>query len=317
MKLFGTDGLRGRAGEYPLDPASVRLLGRELGAQAGRCRLGAAPRRRRRRHARVDAARSWRTSPRGCATRAAASPPRGSSRRPGIAELVLEIGAARRRRRLRLPQSLRGQRHQDLRARRPQVAGRGGGVPREEAARGDAARDAPPATPAPPDPDPGLVATYVSRLKASVPEDLDGLPVLLDAGNGAAFQIGPRALPPRGRPRDRDPRRARRPQHQPGLRGASPRRRWPPRRARQAPPSASRSTATPTARSSPTRPAGSSTATTCSGSWRGDWKAPRPAAARAASSAPSCPTSGSRRPSRARASPSRARRGRATATWRA
>ena len=31
MKLFGTDGLRGRAGEFPLDPASVRLLGRELG----------------------------------------------------------------------------------------------------------------------------------------------------------------------------------------------------------------------------------------------------------------------------------------------
>ena len=30
MKLFGTDGIRGRAGQFPLDPASVRLLGREL-----------------------------------------------------------------------------------------------------------------------------------------------------------------------------------------------------------------------------------------------------------------------------------------------
>ena len=49
-------------------------------------------------------------------------------------------------------------------------------------------------TPPPPDPDPGLIATYVSRLKGSVPEDLDGLSVLIDAGNGAAFQIGPRAF---------------------------------------------------------------------------------------------------------------------------
>ncbi len=53
---------------------------------------------------------------------------------------------------------------------------------------------APEATPAPPDPDPGLIATYVSRLRAGVPTDLEGLPVLLDAGNGAAFQIGPRVL---------------------------------------------------------------------------------------------------------------------------
>ena len=27
-----------------------------------------------------------------------------------------------------------------------------------------------------------------------MPEDLDGLPILMDAGNGAAFQIGPRAF---------------------------------------------------------------------------------------------------------------------------
>src|SRR5262249_16067538 len=31
VKLFGTDGLRGRAGEFPLDPASVFLVGREVG----------------------------------------------------------------------------------------------------------------------------------------------------------------------------------------------------------------------------------------------------------------------------------------------
>jgi phosphoglucosamine mutase len=32
MKLFGTDGLRGNAGEFPLDPSSVRRVGREVGA---------------------------------------------------------------------------------------------------------------------------------------------------------------------------------------------------------------------------------------------------------------------------------------------
>src|SRR5262249_57045594 len=57
-----------------------------------------------------------------------------------------------------------------------------------------AAADGPAPTPAPPDPDPGLVATYVSRLRASLPGDLAGFSVLMDAGNGAAFQIGPRAF---------------------------------------------------------------------------------------------------------------------------
>lgn len=32
MKLFGTDGLRGKAGEFPLDPSSLRAVGREVGA---------------------------------------------------------------------------------------------------------------------------------------------------------------------------------------------------------------------------------------------------------------------------------------------
>ncbi|HSE65310.1 MAG TPA: phosphoglucosamine mutase, partial [Thermoanaerobaculia bacterium] len=36
MKLFGTDGLRGRAGEFPLDPVSLRTVGREVGADARR-----------------------------------------------------------------------------------------------------------------------------------------------------------------------------------------------------------------------------------------------------------------------------------------
>ena len=29
-RLFGTDGIRGKAGDFPLDPATVRLIGRSL-----------------------------------------------------------------------------------------------------------------------------------------------------------------------------------------------------------------------------------------------------------------------------------------------
>ncbi|HVE66725.1 MAG TPA: phosphoglucosamine mutase, partial [Thermoanaerobaculia bacterium] len=36
MKLFGTDGLRGRAGVFPLDPESLRTVGREVGQSVRR-----------------------------------------------------------------------------------------------------------------------------------------------------------------------------------------------------------------------------------------------------------------------------------------
>ena len=128
VKLFGTDGLRGKAGDFPLDPASVRLLGRELGKRLS----GGRP-------ARVVVGGDTREStPRIVADLAA-----------GLAEGGCNVAAAGdhhdagrrgarprarrggRRRGLRLAQPLRGQRHQDLRPRRPQVARRGGGVPRE------------------------------------------------------------------------------------------------------------------------------------------------------------------------------------------
>ncbi|PYT01597.1 MAG: phosphoglucosamine mutase, partial [Acidobacteria bacterium] len=42
-KLFGTDGIRGVAGEFPLDDATIRTIGREL-SQQFREKLGRAPR---------------------------------------------------------------------------------------------------------------------------------------------------------------------------------------------------------------------------------------------------------------------------------
>ena len=190
MKLFGTDGLRGRAGEYPLDPASVRLLGQELGGRlngSGTARVVVGGDTRESTPAIVaDLAAGLRDA--GCGVASA-----GVITTPGIAELVLEIGAAAgvavsashnpyedNGIKIFGPDGRKWPDAEEEFLEKKLIEGMGKGAPRP--------------TPAPPDPDPGLVATYVSRLKAGAPEDLEGLSVLLDAGNGAAFQIGPRAL---------------------------------------------------------------------------------------------------------------------------
>jgi phosphoglucosamine mutase len=190
MKLFGTDGLRGKADEFPLDPASVRLLGRELGR-----RLPASKERRvvvggdtRESTPRIVAARAAGLREAGCGVASAGIIPT-----PGVAELVLEIGAAAG---VAVSASHNPWHDNGIKIFGPD--GRKWPDAEEEhlerkllETRGIAEAVA---TPEPPDPDPGLVATYVSRLKAGVPADLAGLPVLLDTGNGAAFQIGPRTF---------------------------------------------------------------------------------------------------------------------------
>ncbi len=190
MKLFGTDGLRGKAGEFPLDPASVRLLGREFGKRLS----GGRP-------ARVVVGGDTREStPRIVADLAAGLAeggcnvaPAGIITTPGVAELVLELGAA-----AGVAVSASHNPYEDNGIKIFGPDGRKWPDAEEEFLEGKLLAAGPqpgaPPTPAPPDPDPGLVATYVSRLKASLPESLDGFPVLLDLGNGAAFQIGPRAF---------------------------------------------------------------------------------------------------------------------------
>jgi phosphoglucosamine mutase len=190
LKLFGTDGLRGKAGEYPLDPASVRLLGRELGgrlAGSGSTRVVVGGDTRESTPAIVaDLAAGLREG--GCGVASA-----GVITTPGIAELVLEIGAA-----AGVAVSASHNPYEDNGIKIFGPDGRKWPDAEEEYLEKKLVEamgtEAPRPTPPPPDPDPGLIATYISRLKAGVPEDLDGLPVLLDAGNGAAFQIGPRAL---------------------------------------------------------------------------------------------------------------------------
>jgi phosphoglucosamine mutase len=190
MKLFGTDGLRGRADEFPLDPASVRLLGRELGSRLNgegsrRVVVGGDTRESTPRIV-ADLAAGLRDA--GCGVASA-----GVITTPGVAELVLEIGA-----RAGIAVSASHNPYEDNGIKIFGPDGRKWPDAEEELlerkileGRGSATSEA---TPAPPDPDPGLIATYVSRLRAGVPNDLGGLPILVDAGNGAAFQIGPRVL---------------------------------------------------------------------------------------------------------------------------
>ena len=190
MKLFGTDGLRAKAGEFPLDSASVRLLGRELGQRLS----GGRPARvvvggdTRESTPRIVADIAAGLSEGGCNVAAA-----GIITTPGVAELVLELGAS-----AGVAISASHNPYEDNGIKIFGPDGRKWPDEEEEFLEGKLLEASPPSgaapTPAPPDPDPGLVATYVSRLKASLPESLDGFPVLLDLGNGAAFQIGPRAF---------------------------------------------------------------------------------------------------------------------------
>jgi len=190
MKLFGTDGLRGRADAFPLDPASVRLLGRELGRrldgdESRRVVVGGDTRESTPRIV-ADLAAGLRDA--GCGVASA-----GVITTPGVAELVLEIGA-----RAGIAVSASHNPYEDNGIKIFGPDGRKWPDTEEELLERkilEGAGSAPSeATPAPPDPDPGLIATYVSRLRAAVPTDLGGLPIVVDAGNGAAFQIGPRAL---------------------------------------------------------------------------------------------------------------------------
>lgn len=191
MKLFGTDGIRGRAGEFPLDPASVRLLGRELSRRlvergSGRRVVLGGDTRESTPQIVADLAAGLREG--GCGVAAA-----GIMTTPGVAELVLELGAA-----AGVSVSASHNPYEDNGIKIFGADGRKWPDDQEEYLEKKLvdARSNPEVvtTPAPPDPDPGLAAMYVSRLKASVPTDLDGLSILMDAGNGAAFQIGPRAF---------------------------------------------------------------------------------------------------------------------------
>ncbi len=210
MKLFGTDGLRGRAGEFPLDPASVTLVGNEVGR-----RLAAGPGPR----AVVLGGDTRASTPQllarlaeglaaaGCDVACA-----GVLTTPGVAEVVLGLqagagisvsashnpfedngikifGSDGRK----WPDAWEEAVERALHAARATAdggtGGRGDGEKKQDAGtrgRGDAGNTL--------EADPKLAQMYLNRLAEHVPVRLDNMQIVVDAGHGAAYRLGPEAL---------------------------------------------------------------------------------------------------------------------------
>jgi phosphoglucosamine mutase len=194
MKLFGTDGLRGKAGEFPLDPASARLLGEEVGRRAGAGRTIVLGGDTRESTPRLLADLADGLSRAGCAVA-----PAGVIPTPAVAELVLALSAGAG---ISVSAS-----HNPYEDNGIKIFGSDGRKwPDEEEERLEeallASRPRVPASPGPrvlavprpPPADPRLAETYLERLAEHVPARLDGLAIVLDAGNGAAYRIAPEAL---------------------------------------------------------------------------------------------------------------------------
>jgi phosphoglucosamine mutase len=196
MRLFGTDGLRGRAGVFPLDPDSARRVGRALGARTrgdgGRVVVGGDTRESTQGLIAAIAA--------GLASEGGAPSLPGTVTTPAVAELVLALGAqagvsvsashnpwpdngikifgsdGRK-----WPDAWEQELEEMLLAAQAageRDAGTGG--------RGEAEKI--------PQVDPSLAETYLECLARRAPGRCNNIYIVIDAGNGAAFRLGPAAL---------------------------------------------------------------------------------------------------------------------------
>ncbi len=201
MKLFGTDGLRGRAGEFPLDPDSVVRVGRAVGRRlevAGAPRIVVLGGDTRASTPDLLGQLSSGLAAAGCEVACA-----GVLTTPGVAEVVLGLtagagisvsashnpfqdngikifGSDGRK----WPDEWEEAVEKSLLASREGDGGTG-----EDAGtrgRGDAGKS--------PKTDPRLAEMYLARLALHVPVRLHNMQIVLDAGNGAAYTLGPRAL---------------------------------------------------------------------------------------------------------------------------
>lgn len=194
MKLFGTDGLRGRAGAFPLDPRSLRAVGREVGAsvrrEGGRTVVLGGDTRESTPGMAASLAAGLETS--GCRVAWA-----GVVTTPAVAELVLALPAGAG---ISISAS-----HNPWEDNGVKVFGPDGRKwPDEKEEAVEKVLLALPSTPGgddrgvpdgePPAADPALAGIYLERLLSRSPSRLPGLRVLLDAGNGAAYRLGPEAL---------------------------------------------------------------------------------------------------------------------------
>jgi phosphoglucosamine mutase len=200
VKLFGTDGLRGRSGEFPLDRESLRKVGREVGASV----LGEGGRRA------VLGGDTRESTPAMAGELAAGLTEAGCSvafagivPTPAVAELVLalDVGAGISVSASHNPYEDNGVKvfgpdgrkwpdEKEEALEQKLLAGRHphpGPLPGGEGERGTGAAPPPPV-------DPTLAETYLSRLLSRLPARFPDLPALVDAGNGAAYRLGPEAL---------------------------------------------------------------------------------------------------------------------------
>lgn len=197
MKLFGTDGLRGRAGEFPLDPSSLKTVGREVGASvlaAGRRRAVLGGDTRESTPAMI-ANLAVGLADAGCEVACAGVVPT-----PAVAELVLGLDAG-----AGMSVSASHNPYPDNGVKVFGTDGRKWPDEKEEELEKKLLAKRTVDSPLPahgervgvrgvPEADPALPELYLSRLVARVPHGLGGLSVLLDAGNGAAWKIGREAL---------------------------------------------------------------------------------------------------------------------------
>jgi phosphoglucosamine mutase len=192
VKLFGTDGLRGTAGAFPLDPASLRLLGRELGAWlphgGNRCVvLGG--------DTRESTPGMIGQLAEGLAEGGCLPAHAGTVPTPAIAELILELGAGAG---ISVSASHNPYEDNGIKIFGPDARK----LPDSEeealeaallAARGAGVETSRPLAP-PPAVDPGLAERYLNRLAPHASGSMAGLSLVLDAGHGAAYRVGPEAL---------------------------------------------------------------------------------------------------------------------------
>lgn len=193
MRLFGTDGLRGKAGEFPLDDVSLNRIGRELGrrvSDAGSPSVvvgGDTRESTQSMIARIATGLSESGCPVACA---------GVMTTPGVAELVVA-------RRAGAGVSVSAS-HNPFEDNGVKIFGPDGRKwpDAEEQALEEIllssrdlladASDGDGGTPVPHDPE--LAEKYLEILAGYMPAHLEGLAIVVDAGNGAAYALGPEAL---------------------------------------------------------------------------------------------------------------------------
>jgi phosphoglucosamine mutase len=195
VKLFGTDGLRGKAGEFPLDPHSLRAVGREVGASVdgGGARIVVLGGDTRESTPAMVSELAAGLGQAGCGVAYAGVVPT-----PAVAELVLALGAG-----AGISVSASHNPYEDNGVKVFGSDGRKWPDEMEEAVEAKllasaGARKIEHRTRHPegvaPEVDPTLAELYLSRLLSRSPHELGGLTMLLDAGNGAAWTLGPDAL---------------------------------------------------------------------------------------------------------------------------